>query len=385
MLSGESVLQDNLRQMTLRFQPRALFLALALGACLPPDSAQTITHETPATPGQLSVWLHSGDPRLVAWAATLARERKESAVIAELPGWLKQSSLLHDYGYVPARPEDRAYQAVLDALIRGGSRPAVDAKTLLPVGRVYPVQAFVLLDRLPADEQLSVLKSWFRYASRMSEYGEIARFASMRLAQWPAPVPQFAALLLSETQEQLTVNIVRRPDSGFLAGLGGACGDSLGLPVSPGWPVVYFPVAEQEATAASVPLIALDGHSISYRWVSENVGWGSCSGSGVLDQQARWRVIAHWLKTGKEASASKDVELTWTGEAAFQRELGRVVAREEVGFGAIVQQLLRDGLLTKDEAAWARPQLHLQVVCRVTPCPVRGAATGNVPSPLLIF
>jgi len=117
--------------------------------------SQTITHETPATNEQLNAWLHSGDPRLVAWAATVARERKDNAFIATLPEWLRHSPVIRDYGYSPEPEDSRAYDAVLDALIRGNDQQTVEPNVLRELGRTYPLQAFLLTERLP------VLKEWF--------------------------------------------------------------------------------------------------------------------------------------------------------------------------------------------------------------------------------
>ena len=123
--------------------------------------SQTITHETPATNERLNAWLHSGDPRLVAWAATVARERKDNAFIATLPEWLRHSPVIRDYGYSPEPEDSRAYDAVLDALIRGNDQQTVEPNVLRELGRTYPLQAFLLTERLPADQQLPVLKEWF--------------------------------------------------------------------------------------------------------------------------------------------------------------------------------------------------------------------------------
>ena len=78
--------------------------------------SQEITHDTPASEAQLQAWLQSGDPRLISWAATLARERHDVTFIARLPDWLHQSSLITNYGYAPNRVDRRAYAAVPDAI-----------------------------------------------------------------------------------------------------------------------------------------------------------------------------------------------------------------------------------------------------------------------------
>lgn len=364
--------------MPLRFQIWAL--VFAIGASLSSLSAQTITHDSPADTEQLSSWLHSNDPRLVAWAATLARERRQSAVIAQLPSWLKDSRVARDYGYAPDRQESRVYDAVLDALIRGGSDAKVEYLTLNALSRVYPIQAFLLLDRLPKDEQLSMLREWFRSSRLGTQYPQLARLAALRLAQWPVPVPGFAARILVEAEEQLTIQVWAAGVSGMRGGTG-ACGDSLGFPLEPGWPEVYIPVAEDGAQSPTdVSLIALAGEHVDYRWIQENGGWGSCTGFRGLDQRTRQHILEYWLQKSYptlEFQASRDVSLHFTTALAFHRDLARTIEHEQANFSAIAQVLVHKGLLTREESTWARPQLNLRIVCH-TACPIP-AATKEPP------
>ncbi len=63
----------------------------------------------------------------------------------------------------------------------------------------------------------------------------------MRLAQWPAPIPGFAARIVSESEEQFTVELRATTTEGDAVGGTGACGDSISRPPAPSWPVVYRP------------------------------------------------------------------------------------------------------------------------------------------------
>ena len=58
-------------------------ILLAVATC----HAQTpiITADTPVNTARLHEWLHSGDPRLVAWAATFAMRTHDMAIVDEMP------------------------------------------------------------------------------------------------------------------------------------------------------------------------------------------------------------------------------------------------------------------------------------------------------------
>jgi len=352
-------------------------------------SSQTISHETSAGHEQLLAWLQSGDPRLAAWAATLARERNQNTFIALLPEWLKQSPLIRDYGYSPRAEDRRIYDAVLDALIRGNREQTVEPGVLRELGGNYPIQAFLLLARLPAEQQLPVLKEWFSVGELSREHSVLAKLAAMRLAQWQAPIPGFAALVLRDSEEQVTVALYASPNT-LSGGWGmGSCGDSLARQPAPGWPVVYLPFAEEPPSpTGGNTLIALGDQAVTYRWVEENSPGGSCYGLAGLDQRTRHQIVAYWL--GQSPSKmkwelSKSVAVVWTNRAGFDSTVGRLVEAEEESFGVIADRLLHAGLLSRDEAGWARPKLILRVVCHIKPCPVSGASITDEPPVSFVF
>ena len=360
---------------------------ILLSACLiwlaPPLSSQTITHETAATNEQLTAWLHSGDPRLIAWAATLARERKDTTFIALLPDWLEQSRLIRDYGYSPAQEDSRAYDAVLDALIRGSDQQTVEPNVLSELGRNYPIEAFLLLERLSPDQELPVLKEWFSTSDLDMQYAALAELAAMRLAQWPTAVPGFAARILNESEEHLTIELRARADEHDVASGTNSCGDTLARAPTPGWPVVYLAVAEQSLNSKSdTTLLTLDDDRVSYRWVPENSRGGSCAFLQPLNLRTRYEIVAHWLRKTPQATSwrlENQVTVVWTTTAAFEAAVGRATEQEQANFTSIVEFLLQSGLLSTNEAAWVRPKLTISVVCHIKPCPIPGAATEHAP------
>jgi hypothetical protein len=344
--------------------------------------AQEISHSTPASEAQLQDWLESGNPKLISWAATLARERHDAAFIARLPDWLHRSALITDYEYAPNRRDRRAYDAVLDALIRGDDTAEVEFLDLQELARVFPAQAFLLINRLPADKQLAILKEWFSLANLSNTRSGIAHLAAMRLAQWPTPVPGFAARILTESEEQLTIILQSRQTKSFGVGIGG-CGDSMAQQPESGWPVVYSPTIEEGPNSLSgQPLIALDDDRVSYRWVEENSPGGSCAGLTGLDQRARHQILAHWLGVRDSAMgwhANMSATIVWSTQKVFKAALGDIVSKQQDAFSATVEGLTQRGLLSKSEASYSRPKLIVRLVCDINPCPIANIATRQPP------
>ena len=343
---------------------------------------QEISHSAPASEAQLQEWLESGNPKLISWAATLARERHDAAFIARLPDWLHRSALITDSEYAPNRRDRRAYDAVLDALIRGDDTAEVEFLDLQELTRVFPAQAFLLVNRLPADKQLAILKEWFSLANLSNTRSGISHLAAMRLAQWPTPVPGFAARILTESEEQLTIILQSRQTKFFGVGTGG-CGDSMAQQPEPGWPVVYTPTIEEGPNSLSgQPLITLDDDRVSYRWVEENSPGGSCAGLTGLDQAARHQILAHWLGVRESAMgwhADMSATIVWSTQKAFEAALGDIVSKQQDAFSATVEALAQRGLLSKSEASYSRPKLVVRLMCNISPCPIANSATRQPP------
>jgi hypothetical protein len=111
--------------------------------------------------------------------------------------------------------------------------------------------------------------------------------------------------------------------------------------------------------------------------MEENSPGGSCYGLQGLDQRNLHKIVAHWL--GQTQSTMKwqmamSVPVVWTTRAAFDAALGRLLEREEEDFGSVTERLVQSGLLSEEEAAWARPKLSVRIVCHIDPCPIRGVS-----------
>src|ERR1700722_14036403 len=57
------------------------------------ENDPAITPEMQVDRVTLRQWLHSGDPRLAAWAADFARRNHDAQILAELPWWLGKWSI----------------------------------------------------------------------------------------------------------------------------------------------------------------------------------------------------------------------------------------------------------------------------------------------------
>ena len=153
--------------------------------------------------------------------------------------------------------------------------------------------------------------------------------------------------------------------------------------------MVYLPIAEEwPSPAPGDTLIAIGEKTVNYRWVEENSPGGSCNGMGGFDQNTRHAIVAYWLgqpESEMKWKLAKSVAVVWTGSADFDSAVGRLVRAEEDSFGSVSDRLLSSGLLSKEEAAWARPKLVLHIVCHLKPCPIRGASTQDEPPLPLSF
>jgi hypothetical protein len=341
-----------------------------------------ITPGTRVEAGILHEWLHSGDPRLVAWGADFARRNHKATVVAEMPEmlehWIMPAAQGGDESQAAQR---RAILAVLDTLIQENAKvPVVAIDAIAPS---FPAQAAILIARLPISESRSTLEDWtYRAAGNWSE-STLARIASMMLAKDPLPrraiwnraLVGFVASVVDASEED--VNIAVREDNSPHPGYGtGVCGDSLGHELAPGWPQVYaYGLEEANRQGVNGPvLIDLDGDRI-YSWrEKENGGGGSCDSGGVqpLNPQTRHRLLAYWLGISEGEMSWKPVEnftIVWTNKSAYQRQLGEIVDAQRRKLDATVKALGQRGFLRRDEDAM--PRLVVTIQCEMTPCPLQ--------------
>ncbi len=372
--------------MKYRWLPSSFFF-LAMGL-LAGASAGSAAAQSPAIDPAMHVddatlrtWLHSGDPRLVAWAADFARRNSNEKIIAEMP------ALLDGWSFPPVTAtgesqlaQRRAASAVLDALIQ--QRARVPLTTINAVADRFPAQAAVMISDWPLTDSRGTLANWTYGTSGDWGSRELARVASMMLAKDPVPsrgifngeLMGFVASVVADSQEELRVTIKsddrKSPGSGS-----GSCGDSLGRQLPPGWPETFgYGLVENDPQPHERVVVDLGGDAIQAIRVAENRGSGSCYFVRPLDSRTRHELIAYWLGVTPAEMAwhpVKDVIIVWTDKDAYEKRLGEIVESQREILQGTSQALGERKLMNDNEVATIAPKLVVTVHCEIDPCPLK--------------
>jgi hypothetical protein len=364
---------------------RMIFRNILLLLCMAgPALAQEpqITSEMNVDAGTLHNWLHSGDPRLIAWAGDFARRRHNAEILSEIPGMLEHWSMLPKAGgNEEESAQRRAILSLLDGVIQDNvevSLPAIER-----IADVFPAQAVLLIHRLPMERLKSTLMMW-AFDGNDSISSVRARTVAMMLAKNPDPDPDFVSRVLGGFVQHVTIQIVSPKSVLGEEGFGGPCGDSLGTPLAAGWPQVYaYSLLENDSNVEShgdgiSPIVKVGGHSISAVRRKENAGWGSCS-SQQTDPGFRHELIAYWLGVRPSEMQWKPYESTtvkWSTKAAYERELGAWLEADRVRMSGFLQQLRERGLLGENVAYEKFPQISVRIECHIYPCPLRDLSSS---------
>ena len=336
-----------------------------------------ITPEMQVDRVTLRQWLHSGDPRLAAWAADFARRNHDAQILAELPSWLEKWPLpLGDGG---GRSVSAA-TAALDALIQENAQ--VPVSTIVAIAPRFPAQAAILISRLPLSESRSALGDWTLNNGGGWSSGTLARVAFMMLAKDPelkgAPSREsFGVVARTVADSENKIQIMVRPPGSIGGGSGGSafCGDSLGATTVDGWPRIYaYDLVENDSGTGAMTVVELDGDRIVSRRLDENAGWGSCYGVKPLDSATRHRLIAFWLGVRVVDMSWQPIEsftIVWSDRAGYDAELGKIVEGQREKLKATVQTLQQRGYLTESAASGLTPRLIVTVDCEIDPCPLQ--------------
>lgn len=349
-----------------------------------------ITPETPVDSATLQKWLHSGDPRLITWAADFSRENHDAAVLAEMPEWLEHwpmPPMYADADWQAGKKQEIAkvpILAVLDALIQDNAKVSLSA--INTIATAFPGQAAILMARHPLSESRQSLEQWTRAARGTSSQRFLAKVAFLLLAKDPASASGFWSepewwqvgfVASTVGSSELKLQILVSADGEIPPLIGGAmCGDSAGRKPSPGWPKVYnYLILENEPDPRQPVVVELNGDRLSLvRYESNGVSEGGCHSSGWLDPNYIWHnLIAYWLGIKPEDmpwQPEMTVGIKWAGKAAYQRKLGEIVESERQTLRGTVASLRKRGLLTDDEASGIAPKIVVTVECKMKPCPL---------------
>ena len=356
-----------------------LLLFFAMVGALPAQEP-LITPDTPVDSSTLHQWLHSGDPRLIAWAADFARRTHDARIVAEMPAMLEHWTMPPVYDRDESQAaQGRAILAVLDTLIQENAQASIPS--IKAVAPAFPAQASILIDRLPLTESRGTLGDWTLGAAGSWSGRTLARIASMILAKDPGPsqgiwnrnLMGFAASVVSASEEELRVTI--RSQNPVVKGhWTNTCGDFLGRKVSPGWPQIYdYDLVENYPHSPAVLVVELDGDRIASRRFEENLHPGSCYGVRDLNSSTRHELIAHWLGVPEQEMTWQPVmpfTIVWTNKDAYQWQLGKIIESQREKLHATVEALRQRGFLKEGEATMIAPRLVVTIQCDIKPCPL---------------
>lgn len=337
-----------------------------------------ITRDTPVDHNILHSWLHSDDPRLIAWAADFAGTTHDTEIIAGMPALL-------EHGIVPSLYSDKAQTekrmaiiAILDTLIRENAK--VPISTIKVIADSFPTQATILIARLPLSESVQTLSAWTLGATGTWNGRILARIASMMIAKDPESVRGilignfggFVASVVAASEQDLQI-VVSSTSMGSGYGIGNACGDSMGSSPTPGWPQIYtYDLVENDPQVNTPVVIELGGDRIVSRRFELNRPWGSCYGVQPLDAITRHRLIAYWLETPEKQmlwQPAQTFSIVWSNKAAYQQQLGDIIESQRDKLHNTVKELQARGFLTENEASIVSPKLIVTIKCEIKPCP----------------
>jgi hypothetical protein len=319
------------------------------------------TMRAQASSANIQAWLQSKDPRMIAWGAYFARENNDTAALALAPQILRTA--MYQVGIEAHAVGGSQYQAVLeilDTLIE--QNVPVPANLLGYLSDAFPVQSAILASRLPATETASLLMQW--YLDQETHRG-LSRPAAMLLSK--SPPPGFAANVLGNSEERLTIYIVPKPGMGFGSGngVGGICADFLEAPALANWPELFsYRLHENDNTSGDPLLVEAGGDRITWERASPRDGFRSCSGITGLTPDTRHHLLAEMLAERDSAMSwqtHKDINIARENDQQVQRDIGVAILQEQEILTQSVQDFQTRGLITSAEAKDVRPKLSVTI------------------------
>jgi hypothetical protein len=364
------------RHYNLRMAAQASLLFLA--CLITPIVAQEpkITPDAQVDSSSLHNWLHSADPRLIAWSADFARRRHDSQLISEIPGVLEHwSTPPIANGHKEQVAQRRAVLALLDTLIQENVQVAIPV--IKSVAETFPAQSMLLIQRVPLKNSGETLMTWVFNRDGMISDGR-SRAAAMILAK--APDPAFVYRMLEGLELNVALHIVP-PNSGY--GTGGSfpgCGRGFPDPPTPGWPQVYdYSLREEYGETGredsnSTLVVELAGNRVSAERFEEGRGPSRCSFL-QSDNAFRHELVAYWLgvKPGDMPwQPDQSFAIAWTTKAAYEKQIDSIIESDRTVVSDTILQLQHRGLLDQQITGGTFPRIKFGVYCDIRPCPLQG-------------
>jgi hypothetical protein len=349
--------------LILRFVVCGILATNAVGARqlqAPTDPSVVLTSQRNQTAQLAATWLHSGDPRMQAWAAYVVLRDQHVDLIPEM------TAMVNEYEVTPwpvaetRRDQHDAMIAMLDTLIqlhRGIT--ASGAARLYPE---FPAQSLILLSwegEGANDSLLNIFRN-----EKAQRFPWLAA-GNMLLERH---VPGFAAAALSGLTLHADVWVVTTdvPRTGH--GSGGSClGGSEG---KANWPIVGNYALVQKGNGAT--LLADGEDSVYYRrTVSGEYDHfrdsccGDCGDQTLLLDLYREHYLAKLLSarlSSPPIRTSFDESIVWKNEAAYSARLREIARREQQALATVATNLRAANLLSAEEAAAVKMRLEITIV-----------------------
>jgi hypothetical protein len=305
-------------------------------------------------------WIHSGDPRLVAWGAYVVLRDDRVQFIPDLLEIMRAHEVTS--GPLPDSRMDEHDEmlAVLDALIQlRAEAPEREAARLYPE---FPAQSLILLTRDGKEADNSLLEIFRAEHSQRLAWLAAGNLLAQRR------VPGFAAAVLGNLTVQAEIRVTDSDRPGVGKGSGGSCGS--GLEGRANWPVVGTYTLAEKAPEA---ILLADGADPVYYFRTviglpehDNKNHCGLGSSGALNLNiyrehylATLLSVPQWTRPLKSSISQT---IIWENSDAYLAFLRNLVQQEQTSFNEVTRRLKDAGLLTAEEAATVKPRFEIAIV-----------------------
>ena len=337
-----------------------LLVIVALAQQPPPDPAIVMRSLDKQMEPLATLWLHSPEPRLQAWGASLVLRDRHTEAIPALLEMVARHPAVEALATQADVDQHYAMLGVLDALIQFGAQvPSRDAQRIYPE---FPVQSLILLSRSQEDTSPALLTI----------------FKSER--RWPAAWLAAGALLLERHAEGfaaavvdgMTVHaqvLVTEPGTGH--GCGGSalcCGPGRPPKEKAGWPplgVYAFGGCGDRVQPEATILAGGTDPAYYHRQVNASYLVDVLSCGCIPDQDL---VRQHYLTTLLSDSAEQPPvhahvshTIVWQSPDHYRSGLAAFIGAQHHIFAELARRLGERNLVSDTEAKSIHPTLQIRV------------------------
>jgi hypothetical protein len=307
----------------------------------------------------LEQWLHSGDPRLVAWSSHDILIGHYAELLPAVQSTLElELSPRYRKAFAADEGQRKSTVALLDTIIQMNGQ--LTPSTLTSLDRSFDAQKLILLSRLSWDDAMPIWQAL--YQPSQPDQRQATRIAAETLAR--NPPPGFAAALLKTIIVTASI-FVHDPGSGFGIGMGSSCGIGCGIMrATSDWPEVGSyafhepPKPTQPEKVAPIPpnwTLFIDGPDPIYfvRDVNRQYEPATCGG-GIrgLDDALRSHITGTLLG-GAPASpfpeSTVQVDIEFYDREAYRAKVAAFVEAQQQNFSRVAEALTYQGKMTEEE------------------------------------